>query len=79
MQHVFLSLMVHPLFSKQIQSEADWVWSGWSWLLSLSNDIPNGMFCLTSLLVLHSTTCGYVCIHQQVGQSNTMKEDMILN
>ncbi len=22
----------------------------------------------------HSTTCGYVCIHQQVGQPNTMKD-----
>ncbi len=41
--------------------------SGWSWLGGMVNG-------LTSFLVLHSTTCGYVCISQQVGQSNTMKE-----
>ncbi len=29
---------------------------------------------VTSFLVLHSTTCGYVCVYLQVGQSNTMKE-----
>ncbi len=46
------------------------------WVLSsgVVNDIPNSMLCLTSFLVLHSTTCGYVCVHKQVGQSNTMKE-----
>ncbi len=32
------------------------------------------MLCLTSFLVLHSTTCGLVCIYQQVGQLNRMKE-----
>ncbi len=36
------------------------------------------MLCLTSFLVLHSTTCGCVCIHQQVGQSNTIKEHTLI-
>ncbi len=35
-----------------------------SWLVGVVNGIPNSMLCLTSFLVLHSTTCGYVCIHQ---------------
>ncbi len=50
--------------------------SGWSWLVGALNGTPDIMLCLTSFLVLHSTTCGYVCMHQQVGQSeyNTMKE-----
>ncbi len=38
------------------------------------NDKLNGTLYLTSFLVLHSTTCGYVCVHQQVGQPITMKE-----
>ncbi len=43
------------------------------WLVMV-NDIPDITLCLISFLVLHSTTCGYICIHQQAGQSNTMKE-----
>ncbi len=48
--------------------------SDWLWLVGVVNDRPNGTSCLTSFLVLHSTTCGYVCVHQHVGQSNTIKE-----
>ncbi len=47
--------------------------SDWSCLVSVVNDKLNSMLCLTSFLVLHSTTFGYVYVHQQVGQSNTMK------
>ncbi len=48
--------------------------SDWSWLVDVGNDIPDSMLCWTNFLVLHTTTCGYFCTHQQVGQSNTMKE-----
>ncbi len=47
--------------------------SGLSWLVGVVNGIPDSMLCLTSFLVLHSTTCSWVCIHQQIGHSNTMK------
>ncbi len=38
--------------------------------------MTNQMACYAWLvyIVLHSTTCGYVCIHHQVGQLNTMEE-----
>ncbi len=42
-------------------------------VVSMVNGIPDSMLCLTSFLVLHSTTCDYVCVHQQVGQSNIVK------
>ncbi len=45
---------------------------GWSWLVGVVNGISDSMLCLTRFLVLR-TTC-YVCIQQQVFQSNTMKE-----
>ncbi len=48
--------------------------SGYSWLICVVNGITDSMLCMTNFLVLHSTTCGEVCIHQQAGQSNTMKE-----
>ncbi len=38
------------------------------------NAIPDSNLCLTSFPVLHITTCGYICVHQQVGQLKTMKE-----
>ncbi len=44
-------------------------------VVSVVNDNPNGMLFMVSFLVLYSTICGYgyVHVHQQVGQSNTMK------
>ncbi len=45
-----------------------------AWLIGMVNGISDSTFCLTSFLVLHCTTCGYVCINQQVSKSNTMKE-----
>ncbi len=36
-----------------------------SWLVGLVNDNPDSMLYLTSFLVLHNITCGYVCIHSE--------------
>ncbi len=45
-----------------------------AWVVGVVNGRTNGTLCLTSFQVLHSTTYGHVCIHQQVAQTNTMKE-----
>ncbi len=42
--------------------------NGWSRLVGGVNGTPDSILCLTHFLVLYSTTCGYVCFHQQVGQ-----------
>ncbi len=44
-------------------------------MVGVMNGIVDSTLCLTSFLVLHRTRYGWVCIHQQVGQSNTMKEN----
>ncbi len=48
--------------------------SALSWLGDVVNGIHDSMLCLTSFLALHITTCGSVCIHQQLGHPNAMKE-----
>ncbi len=40
--------------------------SDWLWLVDVVNDK------LHSFLVLHSFTCGYICVYQQVDQSIIM-------
>ncbi len=51
-----------------------WLLGGWSWLVGVVDDMPDSMLCLTIFLVLCSTVCGYVCVYQYVGQSNTINE-----
>ncbi len=37
--------------------------------------MTNGRICLTGSLVLHINICAFVCLHQHIGQSNTMDEN----